>query len=48
MFHQLAEELGTPDCLIRPTELDYLESPVASFITGITSRALSGKTMAII
>jgi hypothetical protein len=36
MFHHFADELGTPDYLVRATELDYLESPVASFITGIT------------
>ena len=36
MFHHFADELGTPDYLVRSTELDYQESPVASFITAIT------------
>jgi len=36
MFHHFAEELGTPDCLVRATEFTHTESPTASFITNIT------------
>ncbi len=36
MFHHFAEELGTPDCLVRSTEFDYKEGPVASFIASVT------------
>jgi RHS repeat-associated protein len=36
MFHHFADELGTPDYLVRGTEFTYRESPVASFITSVT------------
>jgi RHS repeat-associated protein len=36
MFHHFAAQLGTPDCLVRSTELTYQQSSVASFITSIT------------
>lgn len=36
MFHHFPEELGTIDYLVRSTELIYTESPIASFITGVT------------
>ncbi len=36
MFHHFAAELGTPDCLVRSTEFQYGEGPVASFITAVT------------
>ena len=36
MFHHFAEELGTADCLVRSTEFDYQEGPVASLLTGVT------------
>jgi RHS repeat-associated protein len=36
MFHHFAEELGAADCLVRSTEFDYQESPVASLLTGVT------------
>ncbi len=35
-FHHFPDELGTQDCLVRATELSYEESPIASFIIGIT------------
>ncbi len=36
MFHHFAAELGAPDCLVRSTEFQYAEGPVASFITAVT------------
>ncbi len=36
MFHHFSEELGIADCLVRSTEFAYAESPIASFITGVT------------
>ena len=36
MFHHFATELGTPDYLVRTTEFQYQEGPVASFITAVT------------
>jgi RHS repeat-associated protein len=35
MFHHF-DELPTPDYLVRSTELTYRETPIASFITGVT------------
>jgi len=42
MFHHFAAELGTADCLVRSTEFDYQQSPVASLLTGVTQ---SGYTL---
>jgi RHS repeat-associated protein len=36
MFHHFPEELGADDYLVRSTEFDYDETPIASFITSIT------------
>jgi RHS repeat-associated protein len=36
MFHHFPQELGIDDCLVRSTEFAYDESPVGSFIRGIT------------
>ena len=36
MFHHFAEELGTNDYLVRSTEFNYKETPIASFITSVT------------
>jgi RHS repeat-associated protein len=36
MFHHFPEELGTPDCLVRSTDVTYTPGPVASFIAAIT------------
>jgi RHS repeat-associated protein len=36
IFHHFPDELGAPDYLVRATEFTYRESPVASFITGVT------------
>jgi RHS repeat-associated protein len=36
MFHHFADELGTPDYLVRSTEFAYRESAIASFITAVT------------
>jgi RHS repeat-associated protein len=36
MFHHFPKELGTPDYLVRSTDFTYRETPVASFIAGIT------------
>ncbi len=36
MFHHFEKELGVKDYLVRSTEFAYSESPIASFITGIT------------
>ena len=36
MFHHFADELGTPDYLVRSTEFTYNPGPIASFITRIT------------
>jgi RHS repeat-associated protein len=36
MFHHFADELGTPDYLVRSTEFAYNPSPIASFITQVT------------
>jgi RHS repeat-associated protein len=36
MFHHFPEELGADDYLVRSTEFDYNETPIASFITSIT------------
>ncbi|HZO90882.1 MAG TPA: SpvB/TcaC N-terminal domain-containing protein [Chthonomonadaceae bacterium] len=36
MFHHFPQELGIHDCLVRSTEFTYSESPIASFLTGIT------------
>jgi hypothetical protein len=35
MFHHFQQELGIPDCLVRSTEFNYAESPIASFITNV-------------
>src|SRR4051794_32696839 len=36
MFHHFAQELGTADYLVRSTEFEYKQAPVASFITSVT------------
>lgn len=36
MVHHFAQELGTPDCLVRATEFTYREDPRASFIVSVT------------
>lgn len=36
MFHHFANELGTPDCLVRTTEFSYQENPIATVMTGVT------------
>ncbi|MCI0525620.1 MAG: hypothetical protein L0Y75_10195 [Acidobacteria bacterium] len=36
MFHHFPDELGVDDYLVRSTEFDYNETPIASFITSIT------------
>ncbi|MFZ0420269.1 MAG: SpvB/TcaC N-terminal domain-containing protein, partial [Candidatus Sulfotelmatobacter sp.] len=36
MFHHFPEEQGTPDCLVRSTELEYRQKAVGSFITHVT------------
>ena len=36
MFHHFAEELGTPDYLVRTSELGYDENPVATMLTSLT------------
>ena len=36
MFHHFPDELGTPNYLVRSTELDHAQSPIASFITSVT------------
>ncbi len=36
MFHHFPNELETPDYLVRATEFSYQQSPIASFITGVT------------
>jgi RHS repeat-associated protein len=36
MFHHFPDELGIKDYLVRSTAFAYQESPIASFITGIT------------
>jgi hypothetical protein len=36
MFHHFPEELGVADTLVRSTAFTYAESPIASFITGVT------------
>src|SRR5215210_7838977 len=36
MFHHFPDELDTDDYLVRATEFSYDESPIASFITGVT------------
>ena len=36
MFHHFSEELGTPDYLVRSTEFEYEQTPVASFIASVT------------
>ncbi len=36
MFHHFPQELGIADCLVHSTEFSYSESPIASFITGVT------------
>jgi RHS repeat-associated protein len=35
MFHRFAE-LGSTPCLVRSTDVDYAESPVASFLTSVS------------
>jgi RHS repeat-associated protein len=36
MFHHFADELGTPDYLVRSTEFAYSESAIASFVIAVT------------
>jgi hypothetical protein len=36
MFHHFPEELGAQDYLVRSTEFQYNETPIASFITSVT------------
>jgi len=36
MFHHFPEELGADDYLVRSTEFEYEETPIASFITSVT------------
>jgi RHS repeat-associated protein len=36
MFHHFPDELGADDCLVRSTEFEYNETPIASFITSAT------------
>jgi RHS repeat-associated protein len=36
MFHHFPNELGAPDYLVRATEFAYRETPIASFVTGVT------------
>jgi RHS repeat-associated protein len=44
MFHHFPDELnGSTDYLVRSTELEYLESPVASFITSMTQAGYTQK-----
>lgn len=35
MFHHFPEELGTDDYLVRSTEFNYKETPIASFINSV-------------
>ncbi|WP_433971889.1 SpvB/TcaC N-terminal domain-containing protein [Tunturiibacter lichenicola] len=35
MFHHFPQELGVADYLVRSTEFNYSESPIASFMTGV-------------
>jgi YD repeat-containing protein len=44
LFHHFHEELGTDDYSVRSTEFTYDESPIASFITGITQSGYVRKT----
>jgi len=44
MFHHFPDELGTDDYLVRSTEFTYDESPIASFITGITQSGYVRRT----
>jgi RHS repeat-associated protein len=44
MFHHFPDELGTDDYLVRSTEFTYNESPIASFITGITQSGYVRRT----
>jgi RHS repeat-associated protein len=36
LFHHFPDELGGPDYLVRSTEFAYRETPLASFVTGVT------------
>jgi RHS repeat-associated protein len=36
MFHHFQNELGTPDYLVRSTEFNYEQSPIASFISSVS------------
>jgi len=36
MFHNFADELGSDHCLVRSTDFDYEENPVASFLVSVT------------
>jgi len=36
MFHHFSDELGVDDYLVRSTEFEYSEGPIASFITSVT------------
>jgi RHS repeat-associated protein len=44
MFHHFAEELGTADCLVRSSEFDYQEGPVASLMSGVTQSGYTRQT----
>jgi hypothetical protein len=44
MFHHFPYELGTDDCLVRSTEFTYDESPIASFIIGVTQSGYVRRT----
>jgi RHS repeat-associated protein len=44
MFHHFPYELDTDDYLVRSTEFTYDESPIASFITGITQSGYVRRT----
>lgn len=43
MFHHFLDELGTDDYLVRSTEFDYREGPIASFVTSATQSGYTGK-----
>jgi hypothetical protein len=36
MFHHFPDELGAPDYLVRATEFDHAQSPIASFLISVT------------
>ena len=44
MFHHFPDELGTPDYLVRATEFNYAQSPIASFISSVTQSGFLRRT----